>query len=639
MVGRSFSGRSQVAHAGCRAPGRIGRGEDRSEETRIDRAAARLATGQGARTAAHRPRVARRRGRAAQAQRPQLQGPQCPFHEEKTPSFHVHPESQIFRCYGCGEGGDLFAFVMKREGIGFREALEELAERAGGRPARGGGGARGPAKQQCPRGPGRAQAFFAARLRAPRAPRPCTARYVEGRGLEAALVPFGLGHAPGPSEAPGGGRHWPLVAELGRRRAAPLAAELGLVGRTERGQWYDRFRNRLTFPIHDGQGRIVGFGGRILPGHEGEREPKYLNIGAGVQQAQPPVRAGQGAPGPGPAAGRHGGLHRRHRLPPRRHPRGGRDAGHEPDPRARRADPALRPGRNRAAVRRRRGRPAGRRAGYGPPCRPRPCCSRICLLEGGKDPADWPGPRVARSIERVLDGARDALEVWIELLSARHDPSRHEGKVAVAEACREVLRELGDPWSARTWPGAARLLFVAPDRLLAGVRNRRPARAPEAGRRPGPAPRVGSEAILEALLRDPAQLEALEELWPDEDLRFADPVASELLAGLQAWVVEHGHHPTPADLVRLWVDHVTEDAERLRWLMGLEEASRALSEPRQALVDGVMFLRNHRSQNEIRQLRETIARTRRDGGPDRARELEKQLSRLMKSAAQGGPAP
>ncbi|MEZ5990718.1 MAG: DNA primase, partial [Planctomycetota bacterium] len=359
----------------------------------------------------------------------------CPFHEEKTPSFHVHPESQIFRCYGCGEGGDLFAFVMKREGIGFREALEELAERAGVDLPRGGGGARrGPAKQQYLEVLARAQAFFAARLRAPEGAE--AMRYVEGRGLEAALVPFGLGHAPGPSEAPGGGRHWPLVAELGRAGVPlPLAAELGLVGRTERGQWYDRFRNRLTFPIHDGQGRIVGFGGRILPGHEGEREPKYLNSPESpvfnkrsllfglakarqararrlvVMEGYTDVIACHLAGIPEAVATLGTSLTREHAALIRRYAPDGTVLLFDGDE---------------------AGRRAAERAYAALSAETLP--ARICLLEGGKDPADLARAEGREGIERVLDGARDALEVWIELLSARHDPSRHEGKVAVAEA-------------------------------------------------------------------------------------------------------------------------------------------------------------------------------------------------------------
>lgn len=190
----------------------------------------------------------------------------CPFHAEKTPSFVVNPERQIFHCFGCGEGGDVVSFLMKREHFTFPEAVRYLAERSGiPIMARAGG-----------RGEGRrlplyevhriACDIFRRNLRSPEGAR--AREYLRTRGIdEEAEEGFLLGYAL-PS--------WDgLLRALGSQGFSPsLLAEAGLViPRAGKGGYYDRFRDRLMIPIQDATGRVIGFGGRSLDGSE----PKYLN--------------------------------------------------------------------------------------------------------------------------------------------------------------------------------------------------------------------------------------------------------------------------------------------------------------------------------------------------------------------------
>jgi len=188
----------------------------------------------------------------------------CPFHPEKTPSFTVNEERGLFHCFGCGIGGTVFTFVMRAEHIGFPEAVELLARRAGvqlpERAERDPGGAERQASFDVNEV---AQRHFHHALHA--AVGAPARRYLEQRSLPAAVVQeYGLGFCP-----PSGTS---LVRSLTGQRQQ-RAAEVGLIGRRADGMWYERFRGRVTFPIRDGSGRIVGFGGRTL----GSDHPKYLN--------------------------------------------------------------------------------------------------------------------------------------------------------------------------------------------------------------------------------------------------------------------------------------------------------------------------------------------------------------------------
>jgi DNA primase len=194
----------------------------------------------------------------------------CPFHQEKTPSFTVNPDRQFFHCFGCKAGGNAFHFVMRAESLTFVEAVKELAERAGvalpetGTPVNQ---AQETQRRQLQEVAAWAAGRFQEALRRPGVSEPAKV-YLQRRGVTAELAEaFGLGYAPD---------GWDNLMKAANRDhySESLLEKAGLiVPRKEGNGFYDRFRQRLMFPIRDLQGRVVAFGGRVLDGSE----PKYLN--------------------------------------------------------------------------------------------------------------------------------------------------------------------------------------------------------------------------------------------------------------------------------------------------------------------------------------------------------------------------
>ncbi len=196
----------------------------------------------------------------------------CPFHDDTRPSLQVSQERQTYRCWACGAGGDVFAFVMQREGLEFRDALEFLADRSGvPHPQRGDSAAgTGSRKQLFAALAWAANQFHEQLLTAPAAQE--ARDYLQERGLSTASIGrFRLGFAPD-------GWQWlrDRAASAGFADATLEAA--GLVSRSATSERpYDRFRRRLIFPICDAQGRVIAFGGRVLPSDSGDSMGKYIN--------------------------------------------------------------------------------------------------------------------------------------------------------------------------------------------------------------------------------------------------------------------------------------------------------------------------------------------------------------------------
>jgi DNA primase len=191
----------------------------------------------------------------------------CPFHKEKTPSFHVVEEKGFYHCFGCGAHGDVIGFAMQTQNLGFREAVEELARLAGLEVPR-------ETPQEREREQRRttlqgamaaAASFFAEMLHGTQG---AGARaYLDGRGLDGeAIRRFGIGFAPDSRDS--------LKRALAKQFPEPLLIEAGLVRKAEdRPDTYDYFRNRIIFPIADRRGQVIAFGGRVM----GDGQPKYLN--------------------------------------------------------------------------------------------------------------------------------------------------------------------------------------------------------------------------------------------------------------------------------------------------------------------------------------------------------------------------
>lgn len=188
----------------------------------------------------------------------------CPFHTEKTPSFHVDSARQTYKCFGCGKGGDAFSFLMEIKGVSFPEALQELARQAGITLEKR--GRRQSSETRMLYEANRlALMFYRDMLRSPRGE--AAMSYLKERGLSQETIDaFELGYAPD---------SWDSLLRLFRSRGVSpeVGARCGLfVERDSRGH-YDRFRNRVIFPIRDISSEVIGFGARIL----GPGEPKYLN--------------------------------------------------------------------------------------------------------------------------------------------------------------------------------------------------------------------------------------------------------------------------------------------------------------------------------------------------------------------------
>ncbi len=195
----------------------------------------------------------------------------CPFHQEKTPSFTVSPIKQIFYCFGCGKGGDVYNFVMDMEKCEFPEAVKMIAEKCGIAIPR--------QKQRSPEERKEnqqrsvlvemhreAQTFFVKQLQGTAEGKLARA-YLEDRGLDKATIErFGIGYAPSGGDA--------LLRHLKPKCNDKLLVDSGLVSRDQSaGRLFDRFRRRITFPISNESGKIVAFGARAL----GDDMPKYLN--------------------------------------------------------------------------------------------------------------------------------------------------------------------------------------------------------------------------------------------------------------------------------------------------------------------------------------------------------------------------
>ncbi len=187
----------------------------------------------------------------------------CPFHTERTPSFYVSPSLNRFHCFGCGASGDAFTFLMRIEGISFREALQRLAVRAGVELRPESSPYTEPHEQERLR-----RALFAAHFYY----RQCLQRsararhYLEQRGLTPATIErFQLGYAP---------NGWDYLLRFLQKHQMTTedALNAGLIRQGEHG-YYDYLRDRIVFPIYDASGRVIAFGGRAL----GDEEPKYLN--------------------------------------------------------------------------------------------------------------------------------------------------------------------------------------------------------------------------------------------------------------------------------------------------------------------------------------------------------------------------
>ena len=187
----------------------------------------------------------------------------CPFHNEKSPSFTVSPTKQFYHCFGCGVHGTVIGFLMEYSGLGFIDAIKELSGRAGLQMPEDEGRRphEGPKVTVLTEIMARAAKYYYEQLKQSEK----TIDYLKGRGVSGEIAQrFGIGYAP---------EGWQNLGSAFEDYTIPELQSAGLVIRNEQGKLYDRFRDRVMFPIMNQKGEVIAFGGRVM----GEGEPKYLN--------------------------------------------------------------------------------------------------------------------------------------------------------------------------------------------------------------------------------------------------------------------------------------------------------------------------------------------------------------------------
>lgn len=196
----------------------------------------------------------------------------CPFHNEKTASLMISPQKQIWHCFGCGEGGDVFGFVMRYENLEFREALQQLAQRAGVTlPERSPqAGQEKKVSEDLVRISNFASKFYHKQLLSNAGASAAGLKYLHDRGLnDKTIENWEIGYAPDSFDT--------LIKALQAKEVTSVnALAAGVVAKNDRGNIFDRFRDRITFPIHNFYGDVVGFSARVMPGAK-EDTAKYIN--------------------------------------------------------------------------------------------------------------------------------------------------------------------------------------------------------------------------------------------------------------------------------------------------------------------------------------------------------------------------
>ncbi len=539
----------------------------------------------------------------------------CPFHKEKTPSFKVFPDTQRYKCFGCGKSGNVFMFVMEMEKIGFVEAVEHLARRAGIRLEESAGGGGGGAAR-CLEANLTAQEYFRKAIRSPSG-KPAR-DYLVGRGFDGALSAlFGLGYSPPEWQGLMG-----FAASKGVSEDALV--EAGLAVRSERGRAYDRFRNRLMFPIRDARGRITGFGARTL----GEDKPKYLNspetpVFSKSRQLFGLFLAREAITSSGTAVLMEGYTD----------VLAARQAGVENC--CATLGTALT--REHLRVLKRFAREAvlvfdGDEAGKKAAERSLPIFiseemeARIAVLPGGMDPFDFIRERGGEAFERAVSEARPLFRFLFESMGSSLDLEDPFQRAEAAERLAAIIARVPDELKREIWlTEAARFLRVGEDALRVKVRDAATAaRLSERGETPRARPpmreKLGSPewVIIGSLVAHPELMEEMSARL--EGLEAESPAAAEVLGRFSQLA-----HKGPEWCTLFWQ---TLEDERL---FGLVEKARELAPDeeagaREALEGALKALEGRKLKREIERIKREMVEAEAEGDEWRLRHLTDELS-------------
>ncbi|MCB2225104.1 MAG: DNA primase [Desulfarculaceae bacterium] len=551
----------------------------------------------------------------------------CPFHGDTDPSFIVNRERGTWHCFGCGEGGNVFTFLMKDEGISFPEAVKELAARYGVKlPER----KRTPAQKRQDEHRARllrvmelAGTFFIQQLAAPSG-EPARRYLARDRGLRPQVIQeFGLGWVPDAWEG--------LRRFLGSKGVPEeLAIEAGLLVPRDKGDGcYDRFRGRVMFPIADVSGRLVSFGGRVL----GEGEPKYLNGPEtllfkksatlyNLERARSFMRKKDralvvegyfdvitlAAMGFGETVAPMGTA-----LTPQQ---------------VRRLK-----GQASRLVLVFDGDEAGRRAAQRslPICLAEGVQPSVLLLPSGEDPDTFAREHGPEGLEKAIAAAGSLIEAVIDAIIGQGDLGTPEGKSRIVAEAGSVIKQINDPVTAWLYLGrlAARLGLpteVAAARLgmpAPGSRGRGPAPAPRQTTPPARSGRQWQEAAVQLALAQPEAAQVLAEAGVLDCL--PDPELAAVAGAIRDILADGGRPEAAAVISRL------EEPGLHRLLSRLSQDGLSLS-PEQAAVQAQALagkVKLQRNRQRGRELTVQIAEAQRVGDYELVQRLQAQRQEIF----------
>jgi DNA primase len=555
----------------------------------------------------------------------------CPFHGEKTPSFVVSPDRETWHCFGCGEGGDIFSFVMRRDGLDFKEALSQLAERAGVElTARTAGEDR--RNKRLREALEKAIAWYREVLLQTRLAERAR-EYLAERGLtEQTLDRFGIGYAP---------NTWDAMTK--RLRAMGFTdGELvtaGLASEGRRGP-IDRFRGRIIIPIRDQSGRAIGLGGRILPGSDG---PKYLNSPAtplfdksrtlyAIDLAKTSIRREKLAV-----------IVEGYTDVMAAHQAGFTNV-------VASLGTALTRGQVELAVRYAdavalaydvdvAGETATQRSiveELGPDHARK---VRVIRIPAGKDPDElirsdpdaW-----RRAIDDAKEKTQNLMDYFLERETAGVDERSIDGRLAAAERVLRQLARFPDPlWRGTYVQELARRLNLSEndlrERLNRGVEpTGRPAPRPTQEAPAGPSLPVAEATAIELVLRHPA---LVAELPGDAPTLFHDAAARALVA---AWRERHANDGGATGLEAFVESLDPASAELARQVLASGSGAPRLDpeQARDALRDCVLRMRVRRTEEAIADARLVLEEAQRDGNREEIERIEQRINQLGREKAE-----
>ncbi|HTL69673.1 MAG TPA: DNA primase [Candidatus Eisenbacteria bacterium] len=544
----------------------------------------------------------------------------CPFHGEKTPSFHVNPDKQIFHCFGCGAGGNIFGFVMKMEKKDFREAVEMLAERAGieipdDRPSRDTEAAK---RAELLAKANHAAADFYHRVLTAGREAEKAREYLRRRGiLDKTIEDFRVGFAP---EA------WDSLLQGLKAKIGEAALEkAGLLLTRKDGGYYDRFRNRVIFPILDAKGVCVAFGGRVMD----DSVPKYLNSPEtdlyvkgrhlyGLYQARKAIRESDLAI----VVEGYMDLIACHQ------------AGVENVVAS--LGTALTADQVRLIKRNTRNVIMlydADKAGEAATLRGLELFLeegmevRVVRLSPGHDPDSFIKDRGAARFREELAAAKTLFEYKLALLKERHPAGTVEGKVKIANEMVALFAKVPNEILRSAWTKElAKELSLSEEALFAEMRKGADRGARPAAPKEAPAPKdvPPVEKMLLALLLDSPDFAdgARQELSPED---FRHPAARRLAKGL----LESREFTPAAALINVYKD----DAEAVEVItLALAEADKieGPADKRRSFADCLLRVKRSRLGVEREGLRSRILEAEREGDKNRIRQLMGDLEELNK---------